>query len=300
MQLLLESIGFGVVTASVLAIAGVGFTIQVGIANMFNLTYGTVMIVAAFVAYGVNAAGVSIWVCLPVAAVAGCVLTALLHRTIFRPFLRRGTSPFAMVIVTVAAAFVLQYSLQAIWGSNFYTYRFSRGGTHHIGPLLLTTAQLWIIALAAALLLAMQLLLSQTKLGKAMRATAADPDLARACGIRTDRVAAVVWALTGALCGLGGVALVMSTATFDFSTGASFMIVVVAATVLGGAGRPTGAMVGALIVGISSEVVAAVLSPDYKDVVAFGLLIITLLVRPAGLLSGQGATTVGQGEALST
>ena len=299
MKLLLESVGFGIVTASVLAIAGVGFTIQVGIANMFNLTYGTVMIVAAFVGYGLNAAGVNIWVCLPVAAVAGCVLTAGLHRSIFRPFLRRGTSPFAMVIVTVAAAFVLQYTLQAIWGSNYYTYQFSRGVTHHFGPLLLTTAQLWIIALAAALLLAMQLLLTRTKLGKAMRATAANPDLARACGIRTERVASAVWALTGALCGLGGVALVMSTATFDFSTGASFMIVVVAAAVLGGAGKPTGAMVGALIVGVASEVVAAVFSPDYKDVVAFGLLIVTLLVRPAGLLSGKGATAAGQVEVLS-
>ena len=298
MQLFLESIGFGIVTASVLAIAGVGFTIQVGIANMFNLTYGTVMMIAAFVAYGCNAAGLSIWVCLPVAAAAGGVLTALLHRGIFRPFLRRGTSPFAMVIVTVATGFVLQYTLQAIWGSNYYTYRFSRGTTHHLGPLRLTTAQLWIIALAALLLIAMHLLLSQTKLGKAMRATAADPDLARACGIQTDQIAAVAWTLTGALCGLGGVALVMSTATFDFTTGASFMIVVVAAAVLGGVGLPTGAMVGALIVGLGSEIVAAVLSPDYKDVVAFGLLIVTLLVRPQGLLAGRDATTAGQVEAL--
>lgn len=299
MTLLLEAVGFGVVTASVLAMAGVGFTMQIGITNMFNLTYGTVMVIAAFAAYGINRAGVNIWLCLFVAAACGVIVTTALNRVIFRPFLRRGTRPFAMVIVTVATAFVLQYGLQAIWGANFYSYSFSPGPTLHLGPFVFTVAQLGIIALAVVSMFALHFLLHETNLGRAMRATAANAMLARACGIRTNRVIDIVWALTGAFCGVAGVTLVMSTASFDFTSGSTFMIVVVAAAILGGAGQPYGAMVGALIIGLASQIAAVVFSPDYNEVVAFGVLVLTLLVRPQGLLGAPNLFREQQ-EAFST
>lgn len=294
MSLLVASIGFGLVTASILAIAAVGFTMQIGIANLFNLTYGVTMIACAFVAYAFNQAGLNIWLCMPLAALFGMVFSVGLNRLLFRPFVRRGTSLFGMVIVTMAASFLIGNVMLAIWGAHYFTYRISQGATVRLGDIILTESQLAIIALAVVLMLALHLLLRGTKLGQAMRATASNPTLARASGIRTSAMIDVVWAISGALTGVAGVTLVMNTSSFNFSSGAAFMIIVVAAAVLGGVGQPYGAMLGAVIVGLATEIAPVVISPDYKNVVAFVILIAIILVRPQGLLATARAFSAGQ------
>ena len=294
MSLLVGSIGFGLVTASILAIAAVGFTLQIGIANLFNLTYGVTMIACAFVAYGFNQAGLNIWLCMPLAALFGMVFSVGLNRLLFRPFVRRGTSLFGMVIVTMAASFLIGNVMLAIWGAHYFTYQISQGATVRLGDIILTESQLAIIALAVVIMLGLHLLLRGTKLGQAMRATASNPTLARASGIRTSAMIDVVWAISGALTGVAGVALVMNTSSFNFSSGAAFMIVVVAAAVLGGVGQPYGAMLGALIVGLATEIAPVVISPNYKNVVAFVILIAIILVRPQGLLATARAFAASQ------
>ncbi len=282
---LLPAIGFGVVTASILAVAGVGFTLQFGVTNILNLAYGDIMTAAAFVAYLVTSAGISVWVALVVAAAFGAVFSVLLNRGLYTPFVRRGTRLFGMIIVTIAVSLVVQNSLLAIFGANFFTLKMARPSSVHMAGMVFTTVQLAIIGIAVVAMLLIHLLLRYTKLGKAMRATATDPDLARNCGIATDRVIDLAWAISGALCGLAGVILVMNVTSFTDTTGAQFLIPIIAVAVLGGIGQPYGAMLGALVIGLASELAAAVISPDYKDVVAFVILVIVLLARPQGILS---------------
>jgi branched-chain amino acid transport system permease protein/neutral amino acid transport system permease protein len=148
-----------------------------------------------------------------------------------------------------------------------------------------TATQIAIMGIAVAAMLAVHLLSTRTRLGKAMRATATNPSLARSCGVPTDRVIDAAWLLSGALCGIAGVVLVLNTATFSDVTGSNFLVPVVAAAILGGIGQPYGAMLGALTIGLASEIAASVISPSYKDVVAFAILIVVLLVRPQGILS---------------
>ena len=119
-----------------------------------------------------------------------------------------------------------------------------------------------------------------------MRATSDDAELARSCRHPDDRVVSAAWLLSGLLAGLAGVALAMDLGTFDSNTGGSFLLIIVAAAVFGSVGEPYGAVVGALVIGIASEL-AAIVSPDLKDVVAFALLVLVLLVRPDGLRAGR-------------
>jgi branched-chain amino acid transport system permease protein/neutral amino acid transport system permease protein len=116
-----------------------------------------------------------------------------------------------------------------------------------------------------------------------MRATSSNRTLAQSCGIATDRISDLGWLISGALCGAAGVALAITIVSFDFTLGATFLIPMIAAAVLGGIGQPYGAMAGALVVGIASEVAGAFTDPVYKDVVAFLILIAMLLIRPRGL-----------------
>ena len=134
------------------------------------------------------------------------------------------------------------------------------------------------------MMLLVHVLIRYTRLGKAMRATAANRNLARNCGIRTDRVVTVTWLITGALCGLAGVVFAMNSGTFGATSTDIFLVLILAAVFLGGPGEPYGAMLGALVIGLATEVSAAFIVSSYKDVVAFLILLAMLAVRPSGLL----------------
>jgi branched-chain amino acid transport system permease protein/neutral amino acid transport system permease protein len=286
-SLLLASVGFGLVTAAVLAIAAVGFTMQFAVTDVLNLAYGAVMIFAAYVTYWLNQAGVNVWYGLPVAAASGAVLSLLLNRGVFSPFQRRGASPIALVIVALGMTLIIEFGLQAIVGGTSVSYAMPSGPTLNAGGLQLTTVQFVIIGLALAAMAAVHVLLRYTRLGKAMRATAANRSLARNCGVRSERVVTVTWLLTGALCGIAGTVFAMDAGSFGATSTDLFLVLILAAVFLGGPGQPYGAMLGAAVIGLGTEVSAAYITPSYKDVVAFVLLLAMLALRPAGLLGDR-------------
>jgi branched-subunit amino acid ABC-type transport system permease component len=288
-ELYVAALGFGLISASVIAIAAVGFTMQFGIANMINLAYGEVMIVCAYVAFYFNRAGVNVWVAMIAGALAGAVLSFLLNRFLYAPFQRKGTNLIGMVIISLAASLMIANILLPIVGVDTSSYVVDQGPLLLWNGLVLTTAQIAIIVVAVLLMLAVHGLLRYTRLGKAMRATAANPTLARNCGIPTQRVIDLVWLLTGALCGVAGVVAGMNSENFAVASGAAYLITIIAAAVLGGAGQPYGAMIGALIIGIVTELSAAAIAPEYKEVVAFAILVLVMVLRPQGLLAKRGA-----------
>ena len=289
MSLLIAAFGFGVVSMSVIALAAVGFTMQFGITNMINLAYGEVMIASAYLAYYLNQAGVSIWIAMLGGAAFGAVFSFLINRFVYAPFQRKGTALIGMVIVSLAMSLMISNAMLPIVGyfSVSYRERFSR--LLHVGAIALTVNQIAIIVLAIGVMLAVHALLRYTRLGKAMRATAANPTLARNCGIPTQRVIDVVWLITGGLCGLAGVVAALDSDSFMIASGAGFLITALAAAVLGGAGQPYGAMIGAVVIGLITELSAAVWAPNYKQVVAFGILVLVMLLRPQGILAKRGA-----------
>jgi branched-subunit amino acid ABC-type transport system permease component len=283
----LSSLGFGLVTASVLAIASVGFTLQFGVTDVLNLAYGAIMIAGAFVAYVVNQAGLSVWIGL-LAAVAVCsVGSVLLNSGVYTPFQRRGTSPITMVIVSLGMTLIIEFGVQALAGGTSVSYAMSSGKTLQAGGLILTVVQIVVIALSVLVMAGVHGLLRYSKLGKAMRATAANKTLARNCGIRTGRVITITWALTGALCGLAGVVFAIDAGSFDATSTDIFLVLILAAVFLGGPGQAYGAMLGAVVIGIATEVSAAYIHADYKYVIAFVALLVMLGVRPTGLLGAR-------------
>jgi branched-chain amino acid transport system permease protein/neutral amino acid transport system permease protein len=286
-NVLIPSIAFGLISASVLAIAAVGFTLQFAVTNVLNLAYSAVMIASAFVAYAVNRQGVTIWVAALAAAAAGAALSLFLNRVIYTPFQRRKASPIAIVIVALGMTLIIEYGTQAIAGPTNVSYAMGQGATLSIGTFRLTVAQLAIIVLSIVLMLGVHVLMRYTRLGKAMRATAANRDLARNSGIRTDRVVSATWLVSGALCGLAGAVFAMDAGTFGATSTDLFLVLILAAVFLGGPGEPYGAMLGAVVIGLGTEVSAAFIVSDYKDVVAFVVLLAMLAVRPNGLLGAR-------------
>lgn len=287
MSVFVASLAFGVIAASVLSIASVGFTLQFAVTNVLNLAYAAVMTASAYVAYEVNQAGVVIWIAALAGAAAGAAISYVLNRLVYTPFQRRKASPITLVIVSLGMTLIIEFGTQALVGGTNVSYTMANGPTLGFGSFAFTAAELGIVGLAVVTMVAVHALIRYTRLGKAMRATAANRDLARVCGVRTTRVIRVTWILTGAVCGLAGVVFGMNAGSFGATSTDIFLILILAAVFLGGPGEAYGAMLGALVIGMGTEVSAAFIQPDYKDVIAFVVLLGMLAMRPTGLLGAR-------------
>lgn len=283
MSLLAQGIGFGLIQASIIAIASVGFTMQFGIANLLNLAFTEVMSVAGFGAYVTLSHSVNLWVSLVIAAGVGAVMSLVIAKLLYNPFRRRGAKPFTLVIVSLALGLVIQNAVLATVGVSYFTYPVTLGKEDiHVLGARFSGNELIIIAIAVVMMLCLHLVLQFTQLGRAMRAMACNRDLARSSGVPAGRIESVVWLLSGALAGVAGVVLFLNVSTFTPATASTFLIVIVAAAVLGGVGEVYGAMIGALVVGEAIGI-SSLWLPTYSTVTAFVLLILVLLLRPEGV-----------------
>lgn len=283
----MSSFGFGLMTAAVLAIATVGFTMQFAVTNVLNLAYGSVMINSAFVAYYFNARGMNAWVTLVFGTATGAVASWALNRFVFTPFQRRNLAPITVVIVALGVDLVGTFGLQAIVGGGYVSFHQAPGQEYHILGMFLSGMQLIILAICAAVLGIIHWLLKYTRLGKAMRATSANPNLARNSGVKTQLVISTTWLISGALCGLAGTIFAMNTGVFEATSAQLYIVMLLAAMFLGGPGEPYGAMFGALTIGLATEISAAYISPQYKEVVAFVALLGMLTFRPYGIFGSE-------------
>ncbi len=284
----LHAIGFGLVTASILALCSVGLTLQFGVTNYINFAIGAYLTIGAYFAWMVNGIGLNIWVAMVVGGLLTGVMAVVLNLGIMQNFVRRDFPVLFMLIVMFGLSLILQNVTLAIWGANFQNYKVSSGQELSIGPFLLTSQQLVIIGIAVVAMLGVHVLLTYTKVGKAMRAMSDNPTLARNCGIDTDLVTNFTWFISGFLAGVAGVVLALNITSFQPSFGSDFEFVIFAAIIVGGIGRPYGAMVGALIIGLVTEVSAAFIDSSYKNDMAFAILVLVLLLRPQGIFATEG------------
>ena len=289
MLIYLHALGFGLVTASILALASVGLTLQFGVTNYINFAYGELLTFGAYFAWLANSHyGWNIWLALLVGALLTGVLAVILNLIILQPFIKRQYPVLFMLVVTFGLSLILSNALLAIFGADFQRYSIPADTQYNIGPFLMTQRQLVIIGIAAIAMVGVHVLLNYTKLGKAMRAMSDNPTLARNCGIDTEMVTNFTWLLSGFLAGLAGVVLALNISTLQPAFGGDFLFVIFAAVILGGIGRPYGAMAGALVIGIVTEVAAVPLSSDFKNDAAFAILVLVLLFRPQGIFASEG------------
>jgi branched-subunit amino acid ABC-type transport system permease component len=286
------SVGFGCVTASVLAIAAVGLSLQFGITNYVNFAYGDFMALGGFFAYVFNnqLLHLDIWVALVLGSLAMGVFAVLVNRFILGPFARRFHTTHYVLIVTFGLSLIMLNVAYSIWGTQVRFFNMPIAAATHIGPLLFTRNQLIVIAVAVGLMLAVHAMLKLTRLGKSMRAMSDNTTLAMTSGIDTKRITTVTWFLSGTLAGVAGTVLGISEGNLTPASGELFLFVIFAAVILGGIGSIYGAMGGALLIGLATEISAAFINPAYKLDIAFVILIAVLLIRPSGLIARPGTT----------
>ena len=288
MDQLAEAVGFGMVTAAVLALAAVGLTLQLGVTNFVNFAYGDFMTFGAYVAFAANVLGMNFFLAVIIGGIVTGLLALAANIIVFRPFVRRGSRVVTFLILTLGLSFIVQNGVIILWGTGAKRYNVTLGTAMNLGPFILTPGDLALIGAAALLLLALHLTLQYTTFGKSLRATSNNRDLARACGIDTEMLTNWTWLISGFFAAIAGAGLVLETYTLRPTVGFNELFFIFAAIILGGIGKPYGAMLGALIIGLVTEVSGMYMNSGYKSAFAFAILVLVLLLRPQGLFAARG------------
>ena len=283
----------GLVFASLLAMAALGLSMIFGTTGLTNFSHGELVTFGAIMAFAfdqlpgrisVGGLNITVVVGVVVAFVMSAAFGWLNDAALWRPLRRRGTGVIAMMIVSIGLSLFLRNLYQYFSGAQSRNYsQYSAVQPYEIGPLLVTPKEIAVFLVAMAVLLATTALLQYTRLGKATRAVADNPALSSATGINVERVISLVWIGGAALAGLSG-ALLGLTQGFDYQIGFKLLLLMFAAVVLGGLGTIWGAIVGAFIIGLFTELTTLFVPAEFKFVGALLVLIVVLLIRPQGLL----------------
>jgi branched-chain amino acid transport system permease protein len=254
--------------------------------EVINLSHGAVFMVGAYVALLlVTKANLGIWVALPLAMLLSGVLGLLIDQVVLKPLRARRAHHLMPMIATIGAATLTTNAVQGIFGAE--TSRFPFGTipeeSFQVGAILVTELQMAIVIISFLLMVLLVAILQRTRLGKAVRAVAENPQTSYLLGINVEGIFRLVSFTAAALGGGAGVLIGLSfNAIYPFM-GQTLLPKGVAVIILGGMGDVRGAMVGGLFLGVAEVMSVAYLSSDYRDAVAFGLLFLILLVRPSGL-----------------
>lgn len=284
LQQLINALSLG----AIYALLALGYTMVYGILRFINFAHADVFMVGSFVGYFAarHVPAGTVWggLTVLVAAMVVCALLGvLIERFAYRPL--RGAPTLNVLITAIGMSLLLEYGVQLLFGS---TPRNFPGifpvARYQFGSLTVSSNQLIVIGVAAVLLGGLQRIIFHTRLGAAMRAVSLNPRAAQLVGINLNVVIAFTFALGSALAGAGGVLYALNYPSIDPFMGVMPGLKAFVAAILGGIGNLPGAALGALILGTAETVVGGSAYSTYKDAIAFGLLIVIMLLRPAGLL----------------
>jgi branched-chain amino acid transport system permease protein len=293
MQLIQQLIN-GVTIGSFYALVALGYTMVYGVLKLINFAHGDLFMWGAYL--GLTAvtllcgAGLAAgaWMIVPVAVVVLLLIAAtgvLVERVAYRPLRAAGRLP--PLISALGVAFVLQSLARNVYGASWRTYPTGialAGGIDLGGGARVGWMQLIVVGVAFALMAALYLFVQRTRIGTAMRAVSLDPSVARLMGIDVNRIIAIVFVIGPGLGGIAGLIVALYYGSFDFTLGWTFGLKAFIAAILGGIGNIPGAMLGGLLLGVVETLASGYISPQWKDVIAYVVLIVILIARPTGLL----------------
>jgi branched-chain amino acid transport system permease protein len=302
MDIFLQQIVNGLVLGSIYALVALGYTMVYGILGLINFAHGDIVMIGALVALTVvhllSGSG------LPPAAVVAIAMAAAtlvcvaigvtVERVAYRP-LRRAPR-LAPLITAIGVSILIQYSAALIWGKQYISMPALLEPTSlSLGGAQFTDLQVYIFLLASAVMAGLLWFIKSSRIGRAMRATEQNPDIAGLMGVDTNRIIAFTFVLGSAVGAIAGVMIVLYYGLGHYFMGFMLGLKAFTAAVLGGIGNIAGAMLGGLLLGIIESLVSGyigdltggLLGSNYRDIFAFLVLILVLVLRPSGLMGQQ-------------
>ncbi len=276
------------------ALIALGYTMVYGVLRFINFAHGDVFMMGAFAGYWLTpkimphftgaAAPLGVCVVLLVTMATCALLGIVIEKLAYRPL--RSRPKLTVLITAIGVSLLLEYGGQYLFGADPKSFPelITDSALEHTGALTITRSQVIAISVTVALLVALSFIVKRTKLGLAMRALSNNPTAAALMGVNLDTVISFTFGLGSALAGAAGILWSISNPSIDPLMGILPGIKAFVAAVLGGIGNIPGAAIGGLVIGIVETFVAGSSFSSYRDAIAFAVLIVILLFKPAGLL----------------
>ncbi len=284
LQQLPQQLVNGIILGSVYALLALGYTMVYGIIKLINFAHGDIYMVGAFIGYYIISFWhLPFWLALVITMAATACLGMLIEYLAYRPL--RNSPRISVLITAIGVSFFLEYGMVFLVGANTRSFpQVIKTQQYNLGIFTVSNIQILILAVTLLLMVALQLIVQKTKMGKAMRAVSVDSDAAQLMGINVNSTISFTFALGSALAGAGGVLIGLYYNSLEPLMGMTPGIKAFVAAVLGGIGLIPGAAIGGFLIGILETLANALNLSSFRDLVVYAVFIIILLVRPAGLL----------------
>lgn len=281
---MLQQLVNGLILGSVYALLALGYTMVYGIIKLINFAHGDIYMMGAFMGYFlINSLHLNFFLALILAMVGTAALGVLVEFLAYRPL--RNSTRIAALITAIGVSFFLEYVMVYFVGANTRSFpQVIETVRYNFGPISLTNIQLMILVISLILMVLLQVIVQKTKMGKAMRAVSVDSDAAQLMGINVNRTISFTFALGSALAGAAGVLIALYYNSLEPLMGMTPGLKSFVAAVLGGIGIIPGAALGGFAIGLLETFATAFGMSDFRDAIVYGILILILLVRPAGIL----------------
>ncbi len=296
MQVFIQTLVTGLITGCLYALIALGYSMVYGVLKLLNFAHGDLYMVGAYVGYfviqwfgGPNALTIPVpllvLIMMLLAGVGVGFLGVAIERFAYRPL--RDAPRIAPLITALGVSFMLENTVLLLFGGFTRSYQtpsfisFSTG--IHIGDLNIDAVQITIIVVSVLMMVALQLIVNRTTLGKSMRAVASDREAAMMLGVNVDRTIAMTFFIGSAMAGVAGVMSGLAFNQISNTIGFLAGLKAFTAAVVGGIGSIPGAMLGGLLIGFCESFAASYISSEYTDLIVFGILVATMLIRPTGI-----------------
>ncbi|MCK1196458.1 branched-chain amino acid ABC transporter permease [Streptococcus uberis] len=281
---MLQQLVNGLILGSVYALLALGYTMVYGIIKLINFAHGDLFMMGAFIGfYLINVFHLNFFLALVLTMILTAILGMLIEFLAYRPL--RHSTRIAALITAIGVSFLLEYGMVYLVGAEARAFPQALKTVKYIlGPIAITNVQVIILTVSLLLMLGLQFIVKQTKMGKAMRAVSVDSDAAQLMGINVNSTISFTFALGSALAGAAGVLIGLYYNSINPLMGMTPGIKAFVAAVLGGIGIIPGAALGGFIIGLLETFSVSIGLSSYRDAIVYAVLIVILLIRPAGLL----------------
>ncbi|WP_237173492.1 branched-chain amino acid ABC transporter permease [Paracandidimonas lactea] len=278
---LANAIWNGLVLGCLLSLPAIAVTLIFGVARFPNAATGDMMTVGAYTALALKLSlGASLVAGAAFATLASALLAVLFYLVVFSKL--EGRSPVSNLVASIGVAFAARSTITFFLGYNQYSLDLPLMRAWNFNGFVILPTDLALVAVALICLGVAFFILHRTSIGRHMRSVADNPELARVSGISRRKVMCVLWAISGAFAGLGGV-LMGAKAVVIPELGWELLMPIFAGVIVGGIGSPIGAVIGMCAFGVAMELATALFSPSYRLPLSFFVVLVLLLIRPRGL-----------------
>ena len=281
---MLQQLVNGLILGGVYALLALGYTMVYGIIKLINFAHGDIYMIGAFMGYYlINILKFNFFLSLILAMIGTAILGVIIEFLAYRPL--RNSTRIAALITAIGVSFLLQNGMIFFVGANTRSFpQVIKTVRFNLGPISISNIQLLILGISIFLMVALQFIVQKTKMGKAMRAVSVDSDAAQLMGINVNRTISFTFALGSALAGAAGVLIALYYNSLEPLMGMTPGIKSFVAAVLGGIGIIPGAALGGFVIGLLETFATALGLSDFRDAIVYAILIVILLIRPAGIL----------------